>query len=87
MEFGLSLEQRQFDDSLRSFLTDRLPMERLRLARMRLRWDGLSMAQPATGTPMASTRSTSGTQTGIGRMNKMMASTPAPTATFVTGLM
>ncbi|MGA3004753.1 MAG: acyl-CoA dehydrogenase family protein [Acetobacteraceae bacterium] len=30
MEFGLSLEQRQFDDSLRSFLTDRLPMERLR---------------------------------------------------------
>jgi alkylation response protein AidB-like acyl-CoA dehydrogenase len=30
MEFGLSLEQRQFDDSLRSFLKDRLPMERLR---------------------------------------------------------
>jgi alkylation response protein AidB-like acyl-CoA dehydrogenase len=30
MEFGLSLEQRQFDDSLRSFLTDRLPMDRLR---------------------------------------------------------
>jgi len=30
MEFGLSLEQRQFDDSLRSFLTDRLTMERLR---------------------------------------------------------
>jgi alkylation response protein AidB-like acyl-CoA dehydrogenase len=30
MEFGLSLEQRQFDDSLRSFLQDRLPMERLR---------------------------------------------------------
>jgi alkylation response protein AidB-like acyl-CoA dehydrogenase len=30
MEFGLSLELRQFDDSLRSFLTDRLPMERLR---------------------------------------------------------
>jgi alkylation response protein AidB-like acyl-CoA dehydrogenase len=30
MEFGLSLEQRQFDDSLRSFLTDRLPMEQLR---------------------------------------------------------
>ncbi len=30
MEFGLSLEQRQFDDSLRSFLADRLPMERLR---------------------------------------------------------
>jgi alkylation response protein AidB-like acyl-CoA dehydrogenase len=30
MEFGLSLEQRQFDDSLREFLKDRLPMERLR---------------------------------------------------------
>ena len=30
MDFGLSLEQRQFDDSLRSFLADRLPMERLR---------------------------------------------------------
>ncbi len=30
MEFGLSLEQRQFDDSLRDFLKDRLPMERLR---------------------------------------------------------
>jgi len=30
MEFGLSLEQRQFDDSLRSFLKDRLPMDRLR---------------------------------------------------------
>jgi alkylation response protein AidB-like acyl-CoA dehydrogenase len=30
MEFGLSLEQRQFDDSLRSFLRDRLPMEQLR---------------------------------------------------------
>jgi alkylation response protein AidB-like acyl-CoA dehydrogenase len=30
MEFGLSLEQRQFDDSLRSFLTDRLPMQQLR---------------------------------------------------------
>ena len=29
MEFGLSLEQRQFDDSLRAFLKDRLPMERL----------------------------------------------------------
>ncbi len=29
MEFGLSLEQRQFDDSLRSFLKDRLPMDRL----------------------------------------------------------
>ncbi len=30
MEFGLSLEQRQFDDSLRDFLKDRLPMEQLR---------------------------------------------------------
>jgi alkylation response protein AidB-like acyl-CoA dehydrogenase len=30
MEFALSLEQRQFDDSLRAFLADRLPMERLR---------------------------------------------------------
>ena len=30
MEFGLSLEQRQFDESLREFLKDRLPMERLR---------------------------------------------------------
>jgi alkylation response protein AidB-like acyl-CoA dehydrogenase len=30
MEFGLSLEQRQFDDSLRAFLKDNLPMERLR---------------------------------------------------------
>ena len=30
MEFGLSLEQRQFDDSLRAFLKDRLPMDRLR---------------------------------------------------------
>jgi alkylation response protein AidB-like acyl-CoA dehydrogenase len=30
MEFGLTLEQRQFDDSLRDFLKDRLPMERLR---------------------------------------------------------
>ena len=30
MEFGLSLEQRQFDNSLRDFLRDRLPMERLR---------------------------------------------------------
>jgi len=30
MEFGLSLEQRQFDDSLRAFLRDRLPMDRLR---------------------------------------------------------
>lgn len=31
MEFGLSLEQRQFDDSVRDFLKDRLPMERLRV--------------------------------------------------------
>ena len=31
MEFALTLEQRQFDDSLRSYLTDRLPMDRLRL--------------------------------------------------------
>jgi alkylation response protein AidB-like acyl-CoA dehydrogenase len=30
MDFGLTLEQRQFDDSLRDFLKDRLPMERLR---------------------------------------------------------
>ncbi|MBV9249398.1 MAG: acyl-CoA/acyl-ACP dehydrogenase, partial [Acetobacteraceae bacterium] len=30
MEFALTLEQRQFDDSLRSFLADRLPMEHLR---------------------------------------------------------
>lgn len=30
MEFGLTLEQRQFDDSLRDFLKDRLPMDRLR---------------------------------------------------------
>ncbi|MGE0418544.1 MAG: acyl-CoA dehydrogenase family protein [Acetobacteraceae bacterium] len=30
MEFALSLEQRQFDDSLRAFLKDRIPMERLR---------------------------------------------------------
>ncbi len=30
MEFGLTLEQRQFDDSLRAFLDDHLPMERLR---------------------------------------------------------
>ncbi len=27
MEFSLTLEQRQFDDSLRAFLADRLPME------------------------------------------------------------
>jgi alkylation response protein AidB-like acyl-CoA dehydrogenase len=31
MDFGLSLEQRQFDDSLRAFLTDHLPMDRLRM--------------------------------------------------------
>jgi alkylation response protein AidB-like acyl-CoA dehydrogenase len=31
MDFGLTLEQRQFDDSLRDFLKDRLPMDRLRL--------------------------------------------------------
>ena len=30
MEFGLTLEQRQFDDSLRAFMTGRLPMQRLR---------------------------------------------------------
>ncbi len=30
MEFGLSLEQRQFDDSLRDFLKDRVPMEQPR---------------------------------------------------------
>ncbi|MGD0431122.1 MAG: acyl-CoA dehydrogenase family protein [Acetobacteraceae bacterium] len=30
MEFGLSLEQRQFDDSLRDFLKDRLPIDHLR---------------------------------------------------------
>ncbi|MBS0644111.1 MAG: acyl-CoA/acyl-ACP dehydrogenase [Proteobacteria bacterium] len=30
MDFGLSLEQRQFDDSLRAFLKENLPMERLR---------------------------------------------------------
>ena len=62
-------------------------MERRRLALIRLRWDGLSMAHPATGTPMASTSRMSGTHTGIGRMNKMMASTPTPTATFVPGLL
>jgi alkylation response protein AidB-like acyl-CoA dehydrogenase len=31
MDFDLSLEQRQFDDSLRSFLTDHLPISRLRV--------------------------------------------------------
>jgi alkylation response protein AidB-like acyl-CoA dehydrogenase len=30
MDFGLTLEQRQFDDSLRAFLADRLPIDRLR---------------------------------------------------------
>jgi alkylation response protein AidB-like acyl-CoA dehydrogenase len=30
MEFGLTLEQRQFDDSLRTFLADNLPIDRLR---------------------------------------------------------
>ena len=30
MDFDLNLEQRQFDDSLRSFLADRLPITRLR---------------------------------------------------------
>ncbi len=30
MEFGLTLEQRQFDDSLRACLADNLPMDRLR---------------------------------------------------------
>ena len=43
MEFGLSLEQRQFDDSLRSFLKDRLPMERLRALA-----DSQSLTQPRT---------------------------------------
>ena len=38
MEFGLTLEQRQFDDSLRAFLADHLPMERLR-----------ALAEPGTG--------------------------------------
>ena len=48
MEFGLSLEQRQFDDSLRDFLKDRLPLDRLRtLAEPGLgfdaeTWDGLT---------------------------------------------
>ncbi len=31
MDFSLTLEQRQFDDSLRDFLKDRLPMDRLRM--------------------------------------------------------
>jgi alkylation response protein AidB-like acyl-CoA dehydrogenase len=31
MEFALTLEQRQFDDSLRAFLADHLPIERLRV--------------------------------------------------------
>lgn len=31
MDFGLTLEQRQFDDSLRAFLADNLPMDRLRV--------------------------------------------------------
>lgn len=31
MDFGLTLEQRQFDDSLRAFLSDQLPMDRLRV--------------------------------------------------------
>jgi alkylation response protein AidB-like acyl-CoA dehydrogenase len=30
MDFGLTLEQRQFDDSLRAFLADHLPIDRLR---------------------------------------------------------
>jgi alkylation response protein AidB-like acyl-CoA dehydrogenase len=38
MDFGLNLEQRQFDDSLRAFLQDKLPMERLR-----------AIAEPGTG--------------------------------------
>jgi alkylation response protein AidB-like acyl-CoA dehydrogenase len=38
MEFGLTLEQRQFDDSLRAFLADHLPIERLR-----------TLADPGTG--------------------------------------
>lgn len=38
MEFALTLEQRQFDDSLRAFLADNLPMERLR-----------ALAEPGTG--------------------------------------
>ncbi|MGA9865451.1 MAG: acyl-CoA dehydrogenase family protein, partial [Acetobacteraceae bacterium] len=38
MEFGLTLEQKQFDDSLRTFLVDRLPMPRLR-----------ALAEPGTG--------------------------------------
>jgi alkylation response protein AidB-like acyl-CoA dehydrogenase len=38
MDFGLTLEQRQFDDSLRAFLADHLPMVRLR-----------ALAEPGTG--------------------------------------
>jgi len=38
MDFGLTLEQRQFDDSLRDSLRDKLPMERLR-----------AIAEPGTG--------------------------------------
>jgi alkylation response protein AidB-like acyl-CoA dehydrogenase len=38
MDFGLTLEQRQFDDSLRAFLADHLPMDRLR-----------ALAEPGTG--------------------------------------
>jgi alkylation response protein AidB-like acyl-CoA dehydrogenase len=38
MEFGLTLEQRQFDDSLRAFLADHLPLPRLR-----------ALAEPGTG--------------------------------------
>ena len=38
MDFGLTLEQRQFDNSLRAFLADHLPMERLR-----------ALAEPGTG--------------------------------------
>jgi alkylation response protein AidB-like acyl-CoA dehydrogenase len=38
MDFGLTLEQRQFDDSLRAFLADNLPMDRLR-----------ALAEPGTG--------------------------------------
>ena len=38
MEFALSLEQRQFDDSLRGYLKDNLPMDRLR-----------ALAEPGSG--------------------------------------